>query len=442
MIPRKALASWRGFLIYVGRTYRQLVPYFRGIHATLDGWRADRDEDGWKIPGYFDHLNFDEEDCGDIKYRVNGGLPDMVKAVPRLDLDLEALLELTASETPPLYIVRADGVALVTYGFGDASGIGFGTAIELDGTLTRVRRGTWPWTIGQEMSSNWRELSNLVDAVEELANEGRLEGKEVFLFTDNSVSERAYFKGTSKSKTLFMLVLKLRRLELTGKFKLHLIHVAGTRMIDTGIDGLSRGDESTGIMAGIAMLDFVPLHLTAVAREPRMTDWIRSWVPDNMEIKALTPEEWYSPFQEGIMHVWTPPPAAADLAVELLAEGIHKRPTCWHVVVVPRLMTYMWRKTLGKTCDVMLEIPAKDVVDELFGEVVWGARKHEPLILALVLPLSSRKPWRAKFCDVITSGERDLRGMSKENPVLLGSGLRELLVQARALPGLSAGLVR
>lgn len=83
MIPRKALASWRGFLIYVGRTYRQLVPYFRGIHATLDGWRADRDEDGWKIPGYFDHLNFDEEDCGDIKYRVNGGLPDMVKAVPR-----------------------------------------------------------------------------------------------------------------------------------------------------------------------------------------------------------------------------------------------------------------------------------------------------------------------------------------------------------------------
>ena len=196
------------------------------------------------------------------------------------------------------------------------------------------------------MSSNWRELANLVAAIKELAEEGRLEGKEVFLFTDNMVSERAYFKGTSKSKTLFELVLELRKLELTGRFKLHLIHVAGTRMIESGVDGLSRGDESTGVMAGASMLSFVPLHLSAVTRSQVVVDWVRGWVPDNLNFRHLTPEEWYVPFDAQNLHFWTPPPAAADLAVELLAEGIHKRPDCWHVFLAPRLMTYMWRKRL------------------------------------------------------------------------------------------------
>eukprot|EP00980_Cylindrotheca_fusiformis_P031012 scaffold25703_cov171-Cylindrotheca_fusiformis.AAC.1 len=27
-----------------------MVPYLKGIHLTLDGWRKFRDDEGWKLP--------------------------------------------------------------------------------------------------------------------------------------------------------------------------------------------------------------------------------------------------------------------------------------------------------------------------------------------------------------------------------------------------------
>ena len=47
----KTLKSYRGFLVYVARTYPSMVPYLKGIHATIDSWRPGRDCDGWKIRG-------------------------------------------------------------------------------------------------------------------------------------------------------------------------------------------------------------------------------------------------------------------------------------------------------------------------------------------------------------------------------------------------------
>jgi hypothetical protein len=57
---------------------------------------------------------------------------------------------------------------------------------------------------------------------------------EVFLFTDNSTAAAVYFKGNSTSTKLFELVLRLRRLEMSGGLILHDVCVAGTRMIDQG----------------------------------------------------------------------------------------------------------------------------------------------------------------------------------------------------------------
>jgi hypothetical protein len=38
------------------------------------------------------------------------------------------------------------------------------------------------------------------------------------LFTDNFVTERAFFRGTASTKSLFDLVLRLRKLEMDGIF--------------------------------------------------------------------------------------------------------------------------------------------------------------------------------------------------------------------------------
>jgi hypothetical protein len=87
-----------------------------------------------------------------------------------------------------------------------------------------------------------------VERLEELVADGTLEGCEVFIFTDNTTTEAAFCKGNSSSKHLYNLVLRLRELEMLGNLKLHVIHVAGTRMQAKGTDGTSHGDHSTGVI--------------------------------------------------------------------------------------------------------------------------------------------------------------------------------------------------
>jgi hypothetical protein len=82
---------------------------------------------------------------------------------------------------------------------------------------------------------------------------------ELFLFTDNSTVESAFYKGSSSSKKLHALVLRLHKLALDYSIILHVIHLAGTRMIAQGTDSCSRGVLMEGVMAGKGMLSFVDL---------------------------------------------------------------------------------------------------------------------------------------------------------------------------------------
>jgi hypothetical protein len=107
---------------------------------------------------------------------------------------------------------------------------------------------------------------SLVDTVAAEAMVGRMLGAEFFLFTDNAVAEAAFFKGTSSNLGLFNLVLRLKQLELEYGFILHVLHVSGRRMIQQGMDGLSRGDTTLGVLRVSSMLEFIPLHLSASQR--------------------------------------------------------------------------------------------------------------------------------------------------------------------------------
>ena len=100
-------------------------------------------------------------------------------------------------------------------------------------------------------------------------------GVELFIFTDNSTAENAFYKGSSNSRKLFELILKKRQIEINAGYKIYFIHVAGTRMIHQGTDSLSRGITHEGAMKGDEMLDFVPLRLSALERLPKLKDWIK-----------------------------------------------------------------------------------------------------------------------------------------------------------------------
>jgi hypothetical protein len=212
-----------------------------------------------------------------------------------------ALEVLTAAELPPLRVVRPAQVVQVVYGFVDASGTGLGSTVQgfcvqklsepVERERLRYRVGVWGKDEETE-SSNYRELANLVMTVETEAEAGRLDNTEFFLFTDNSTAESAFYKGSSTSKNLHALVLRLRQLELRHGLILHVIHVSGKRMIAQGTDGCSRGVLLEGVMAGEDMLSFVDLAKSAFKRSPKLLDWIQSWCLDS-GIQPLKPEDWF-----------------------------------------------------------------------------------------------------------------------------------------------------
>jgi hypothetical protein len=68
----------------------------------------------------------------------------------------------------------------------------------------RFRIGLWS-AAAEEESSNFKELKNLVDTVDEEAKAGRLQNCEFFLFTDNSTAESCFYRGSSKSRHLHAL---------------------------------------------------------------------------------------------------------------------------------------------------------------------------------------------------------------------------------------------
>ena len=110
----------------------------------------------------------------------------------------------------------------------DASGAGFGSALIGDNGL-HYEAGTWSGNWGAN-SSNFRDADNLVTRVETLSADGALAGHELFMFTGNLVFEMGYYKGHSSSKKLSDILFRLHKVEQDGGFKLHVIHVAGTRM--------------------------------------------------------------------------------------------------------------------------------------------------------------------------------------------------------------------
>ena len=120
---------------------------------------------------------------------------------------------------------------------------------------------------------------------------GDLKGVEFFVFTDKLVFESVFYKGTSNPPLLFKLVLRLHQVQMRGEMILHVVHIAGTQMIEAGIDGLSRGKNLGGMMRGMNPLQFFLLDQGAVARSGKLELWIRTWWGDNLNI--LSAKYWF-----------------------------------------------------------------------------------------------------------------------------------------------------
>jgi hypothetical protein len=194
---------------------------------------------------------------------------------------------------------------------GDASGTGFGTTKWKHGSeRIGVTHGAWDELV-RKKSSNFREAYNLVLGIEKMAKEEKLKpGTELFVFTDNSTSERAFDKGTSKSRTLHALGVRLRKLQMEGQLFINFVWISGNRMINQGTDSLSRGDLTNGVMQGDVFLKHIPLNEALGERHDLFLPWLKEALPGE-EWRQLEPQDWFDKAfeEEQGKFIWTPPPA-------------------------------------------------------------------------------------------------------------------------------------
>jgi hypothetical protein len=323
-----------------------------------------------------------------------------------------------------------------------------GSTVDVPSLGIRCRIGVWGKD-DEANSSNFKEFENVVLTIEEEARNGMLNGASMYLFTDNSTVEGALFKGNTPSRKLFELIVRFRKVQMNVDADIIVSHVAGTRMIAQGTDGVSRGLLTEGVNAGLDMLSFVPLHLNAIERSPDVLSWVMSWLGHDAEL--LSPDQWFS---RGHSHdggyydesgfwrlnircgkfIWAPPPAAADVAVEELRKALIKRRDCTHIFLCPRLLTPQWRRHLNKACDLVLCMGA--------GSEVWPLEMYEPLTIGLVFPFLSVRPWQVRGTPKMLFLGRTMSGLLKDSNVVTGDLLRKLCQQMWNLRTVPENVVR
>jgi hypothetical protein len=188
-------------------------------------------------------------------------------------------------------------------------------------------------------------------------------------------------------------------------------------------------------MAGDPILGCIPLHLSALDREPALEEWIRSWWDEERgPLTTLRPEGWFEEGQQEGNFLWVPPPAAAEVVVEQLGDARHKHPNCLHITVVPRLMTSRWRKGLLKESDLEIVIPV--------GSSIWGKKMHEPLLMFIFFPLCRHPPWSLRGTNYLESFCGKLCSLWETVPGGARNLLLELLERTRSFQSMPEGLVR
>ncbi len=455
VLDRKQLERDTGFLNHLSMTFEETTPFLKEFYLTLNSWRPLRDDNDWKVSQKaWDKIlmiRLDEDFDRSHNFPHETDAPLSVTASPRFASDVGAILELIKGDAPPLVQLRSRHIVSVIFGFGDASRTGLGSTFTCGNGFT-YRIGVWG-SLEKDESSNWKEFTNVVEALEEEAEAGRLDHSEVFMFTDNATVEACSFKGLSSSPKLLLLIIRLKKMATKRGVQLHVFHVAGTRMIAQGTDGVSRGFLAQGVMAGEAMMSYIPIHLSAHERSLDLLPWIRSW--STQELILLAPEGWFQEghdisgwnsnvnvdgfdrpvLAEGRTYVWAPPPPfAADVALAELRKARLKRQTSAHIFVCPRLCCLLWMKQLYRASDFVFQV--------LPGSPFWKNDMHVPLLIGLLFPFIRSKPWQLRSSPKMFAVGRELRGVLEGQEMDRRNLLRKFWSQCHGIRNMPENVVR
>ncbi|KAL7561171.1 hypothetical protein ACA910_011991 [Epithemia clementina (nom. ined.)] len=128
-------------------------------------------------------------------------------------------------------------------------------------------------------------------------------------------------------------------------------------MIAQGTDGLLQGDLMNEALAGVDMLQYVPLNRTAEERQPGLAKLFIGTASDSYMFLELNQNGWFKEAFRPGYYLWIPPPAAADVALEKLSESKQIRAETEHIFICPALMMCHWRKKLRRVADLVFFMP-------------------------------------------------------------------------------------
>ena len=419
---RRAAGLW----IHITEVYREGRCFTKGMFNCMEAFRGNRDVDGWKLfDAEYTAAKLEEEDAS---RRVAGnGYPLLSRATYELVLHIYALKTLFHGDEPRQVQLRPKDAHLLRLMGADASAEGFGAAVQYPELVIEERDGLWTEGFAQK-SSNTREGFNIGNHLKKDISDGKFDGCEAWVGTDNSTWSAVCTKGMSSVRHLFYLWVEINRLAFEHNVFLHCFHISGARMIATGIDGLSRGDRDAGITLGYDLRDFVPLGVSAFDYpDNSLETWCKSWMGDDYN-PPLQPKDWFLKGQLPGVHVWAPPAAAALIALKELARSRHKRPQhLTHVVLIPRLLYQEeWRKRFEKEVDIWFALSPVDV---------WPHSAFEPLMVGISFPLYRTYPWLLRLDQEKVVGiGRTLSSLSKGGHLQVGYYLRKLWSDPRSLP--------
>jgi hypothetical protein len=167
-------------------------------------------------------------------------------------------------------------------------------------------------------------------------------------------------------------------------------------------------------------MSFLQFHLWVDTQsQGRVGKWVRSWWRTSnrgsgpgqgrdwckLPLEEINQSNMFELKEVKAARLWMPPPAAMEVAIELLWEDKLAHPQWPHVFVVPLFMMHMWRRDLGKNADILFTV--------LAGTPFGGGSQFEPLIVTLVFSLAHVSdytgPWAVKGMDMGSHYEHMLK---------------------------------
>jgi hypothetical protein len=140
IIDYKSFKRVRGFLCHLSMTFEVITPFLKDFHLILANHLPRHDEDGWKFSekGYLAYVHqklvtmksprHNRKPCW-RQPRRKAPPPKTLLATERFKQDLFALGGILRPASPPDGLIRSNTVLQILYGFGDASGKGFGSTM-------------------------------------------------------------------------------------------------------------------------------------------------------------------------------------------------------------------------------------------------------------------------------------------------------------------------